>query len=55
MLRGWINYNGRYHKSAPSRALMHLDLRLARWAMSKYRCLRRHRRRARYWVQAHAP
>ncbi|UVK35521.1 group II intron reverse transcriptase/maturase (plasmid) [Mesorhizobium sp. AR10] len=51
ILRGWMNYYGRYHKSALSRALMHLDLRLARWAMSKYRRLRRHRRRARYWVQ----
>ncbi|WP_431311664.1 group II intron maturase-specific domain-containing protein [Neomesorhizobium albiziae] len=51
ILRGWMNYYGRYHKSALSRALMHLDLRLARWAMSKYRRLRRHRRRARYRVQ----
>ena len=51
ILRGWMNYYGRYHKAALSRALMHLDLRLARWAMSKYRRLRRHRRRARYWVQ----
>lgn len=51
IIRGWINYYGRYHKSALSRALMHLDLRLARWAMSKYRRLRGHRRRARYWVQ----
>jgi hypothetical protein len=32
-------YYGRYHKSALSRVLMHLDLRLACWAMSKYRRL----------------
>ena len=51
IIRGWINYYGRYHKSALSRALMHLDLRLARWAMSKYRRLKGHRRRARHWVQ----
>jgi RNA-directed DNA polymerase len=51
VIRGWINYYGCYHKSALSRALMHLDLRLARWAMSKYRRLRGHRRRARHWVQ----
>jgi RNA-directed DNA polymerase len=51
IIRGWINYYGRYHKSALSRALMHLDLRLARWAMSKYRRLRGHGRRARHWVQ----
>jgi len=51
IIRGWIMYYGRYHKSALSRVLMHLDLRLARWAMSKYRRLRGHRRRARYWIQ----
>jgi group II intron reverse transcriptase/maturase len=51
IIRGWINYYGRYHKSALSRALKHLDLRLARWAMSKYRRLRRHRRRARHWIR----
>jgi hypothetical protein len=51
IIRGWIMYYGRYHKSALSRALMHLDLRLACWAMSKYRRLRGHRRRARYWIQ----
>jgi hypothetical protein len=31
IIRGWVMYYGRYHKSALSRALMHLDLRLARW------------------------
>jgi group II intron reverse transcriptase/maturase len=51
IIRGWINYYGRYHKSALSRALMHLDIRLAGWAMSKYRRLRGHARRARHWVQ----
>ncbi|MEK1851533.1 MAG: group II intron maturase-specific domain-containing protein [Phyllobacterium sp.] len=51
IIRGWMNYYRRYHKSALSRALMHLDLRLACWAMSKYRRLREHRRRARYCVQ----
>jgi hypothetical protein len=51
IIRGWIMYYGRYHKSALSRALMHLDLRLACWAMSKYRRLRGHCRRARYRIQ----
>jgi RNA-directed DNA polymerase len=52
IIRGWIMYYGRYHKSALSRVLMHLDLCLACWAMSKYRRLRGHRRRARYWIHA---
>jgi Group II intron, maturase-specific domain len=51
IIRGWIMYYGRYHKSALSRVLMQIDLRLACWAMSKYRRLRGHRRRARCWIQ----
>ena len=51
IIRGWITYYGRYHKSALYPALRHLDLRLARWAMSKYRRLKRHRRRARHWLR----
>lgn len=50
IIQGWINYYGRYHRSALARVLMHLDRRLASWAMEKYRRLRRHRRRARYWI-----
>jgi len=52
IIRGWIMYYGRYHKSTLSRVLMHLDLCLACWAMSKYRRLRGHRRRARFWIHA---
>ncbi len=51
IIRGWITYYGRYYKSAVFPALMHLDLWLARWAMSKYRRLRKHRRRARHWIR----
>jgi group II intron reverse transcriptase/maturase len=51
VIRGWIAYYGRYHKSALYPALRHLDLRLARWAMSKYRRLKQHRRRARLWLR----
>ena len=51
MIRGWITYYGRYYKSALSPTLMHLDLCLASWAMSKYRRLRKHRRRARHWIR----
>ena len=51
IIRGWITYYGRYYKSALFPALMHLDLCLARWAMAKYRRLRRHRRRARLWIR----
>ncbi len=44
IIRGWLNYYGRYYKSALYPTLRHLDRRLAHWAMAKYKRLRRHRR-----------
>jgi hypothetical protein len=41
---------GRYYKSAIYPTLRYLDRRLARWAMAKYKRLRRHRRKAQQWV-----
>jgi len=39
---GWINYYGRYHRSALGPVLRQLDMSLAKWAMRKYkRCHRR--------------
>jgi RNA-directed DNA polymerase len=51
IIRGWINYYGRYYKSALYPTLRHLDRRLAHWAMAKYKRLRRHRRRAEHWIR----
>jgi len=51
IIRGWLNYYGRYYKSALYPTLRHLDRRLAHWAMAKYKRLRRHRRRAEHWVR----
>src|SRR5919198_3090446 len=50
ILRGWINYYGRFYKSAMTSTLRHLDRVLVRWAMRKYKRLRRHKRRAEYWL-----
>lgn len=50
VIQGWINYYGRYYPSALYPTLRYLDSRLARWAMSKYKRLRRHRRRAEHWI-----
>jgi group II intron reverse transcriptase/maturase len=52
IIRGWLNYYGRYYKSALYPTLRHLDRRLAHWAMAKYKRLRRHRRRAEHWIRA---
>jgi hypothetical protein len=46
----WGTYYGRYYKSAIYPTLRYLDRRLARWAMAKYKRLRRHRRKAQQWV-----
>ena len=38
-IRGWINYYGRYYKSALYPTLRHVDLILARWAHWKFKSL----------------
>lgn len=49
-VQGWINYYGRYYKSAMYPTLRSLDRRLAQWATRKYKRLRGHRRRAAQWL-----
>src|SRR5258708_28037337 len=51
VMRGWMNYYGRYYKSALYPTLRYLNLLLARWAMAKYKRLRRHGRQAEHWVR----
>lgn len=50
VLRGWIQYYSRFYKSALNPVFRHLDRTLVRWAMRKYKRLKRHRRRAEYWL-----
>jgi hypothetical protein len=51
IIRGWINYYGRYYKSALYPTLRHIDVKLARWANRKYKSLHRHGRRSRHWLE----
>ncbi len=51
VLRGWMNYFGWVNKSVLSRLFNRLDVRLARWAMNKYKKLQGHRRRAGAWIR----
>jgi len=51
VIQGWINYYGRFYKSALYPTLRYLDRRLAQWATAKYKRLRRHRRRADHWLR----
>ena len=50
VIQGWINYYGRFYKSALYPALRCLDHRLVIWATRKYKRFRGHRRRASQWL-----
>jgi len=45
-IRGWLQYYGRYYRSALYPMMRQLDRSLARWAYRKYKKLRGHLRRA---------
>ena len=50
VLQGWLNYYSSYYKSAMYPIWRHLNRVLARWAMRKYKRMRRHKRRADHWL-----
>ena len=49
-VRGWVNYYGRFYRSALTPVLRHLERALVRWACRKYQRLRRHYRNAAHWL-----
>lgn len=51
VLRGWIQYYGRYYPSALYPVLRHFNRTLIAWAMCKYKKLKRHRTRAGNFVE----
>jgi len=50
MLRGWINYYGKFYKSELYCVFQHLNRILAQWATRKYKRLKGHSRKAHYWL-----
>jgi RNA-directed DNA polymerase len=50
IVQGWINYYGRFYKSMLAPLLRRIDEYLVRWAMRKYKRLRRHWSRAWRWL-----
>jgi len=48
--RGWINYYGRFYPSELQKVFRPFDRALGRWAMRKYKRLRRRQRRAEHWL-----
>jgi RNA-directed DNA polymerase len=51
ILVGWMNYYGRFYRSAMSPLLMRISTYLRRWAGKKYRRLRSHARFRRWWTR----
>ena len=49
-MRGWINYYGRYYRSELHFLAARIDEHLIRWAMHKFKRLRRRPQRAWVWL-----
>jgi group II intron reverse transcriptase/maturase len=50
VVRGWMNYYGRYYRSKCVQVLRHLNEALAAWARRKYRRFRRRERASVHWL-----
>lgn len=50
VLRGWINYYGRFYKSQLYPVLRHMNQALVKWARRKYKKLENHKTRAKNWL-----
>ena len=50
VVRGWMNYYGRYYRSRCVQVLRHLNEVLAAWARRKYARLRRRERASMHWL-----
>ena len=50
IIRGWINYYGKYYKSELYPLFNVANRTLAKWATRKYKKLRRHKLRAMHWL-----
>jgi RNA-directed DNA polymerase len=50
MIRGWLQYYGRFYRTALRSIVRQLDRELVLWAKRKYKKLRAHVRRARHWI-----
>lgn len=51
IVRGWLNYFTKYNPTAVKYSIDCLNRRLVKWAMSKYKRFRGHRRRAENWLK----
>ena len=51
VIRGWMGYYCRFRKSAFQNICFHLNKVLVRWAMRKFKRMRRHKSRAANWLR----
>ena len=51
VITGWINYYGRFCRSALHSVLNHINMALVGWAMRKFKRLRGHRTRTHAWLK----
>ena len=50
VVRGWLNYYGRFYRSKCVQVLRHLNEALAAWAQRKYKRFRRRERASMHWL-----
>jgi RNA-directed DNA polymerase len=50
IIRGWINYYGRFYKSGLYPVMRHINFALIRWVRRKHKKFERHRKRAERWL-----
>jgi RNA-directed DNA polymerase len=50
VIRGWLNYYGRFYKSELYSVFVHINQALVRWVRRTYKKCKRHHRRATYWL-----
>ncbi len=51
ILRGWLNYYGRYHRTAMAPVMLHFNKTLVAWAMQKYKKLRGRKEKASLFIK----
>ncbi|MFB9301486.1 group II intron maturase-specific domain-containing protein [Kibdelosporangium philippinense] len=49
IVRGWINYYGRFNKSRLQRLLQRINTYIVRWARNKYKRLRSFKKAKKWW------
>lgn len=52
VIRGWINYYGKFYSSILRKHLKYVDLRLANWVRVKFKRFKRHKSQSIYWLGA---